>query len=176
MSRAMFISDLHFDHKNICKHRPEFESVEHHNEFILDRILTTVRRGDSLWLLGDICFSHDAVDNYMIPIRCAVSRVNLVLGNHCAETEVGQNNIKRMLKQGLIDKVYGLVSYKGAWLSHAPIHDSELRGKWCLHGHTHNTNIDDPRYFNVSCENINYTPMDFTEIKAIMKRQMEEKK
>jgi calcineurin-like phosphoesterase family protein len=52
-------------------------------------------------------------------------------------------------------------------LSHIPIHpDSLARWKANIHGHTHANNLDDPRYINVSVEQINYTPIDFEEIKA----------
>ena len=66
------------------------------------------------------------------------------------------------------DEVYSLLKYKEFWLSHCPIHPDELRGKLSLHGHTHNHNIDDPRYFNTSCENIDYTPISLHEIREIM--------
>lgn len=43
----------------------------------------------------------------------------------------------------------------------------ELKGK--IHGHVHSNNIDDLRYFNVSMENIDYTPISLEEIRSIFK-------
>ena len=43
----------------------------------------------------------------------------------------------------------------------------ELKGKINLHGHIHL--IDDLRYFNVSMENIDYTPISLEEIRSIFK-------
>ena len=48
-------------------------------------------------------------------------------------------------------KVVAYLKEHGMWLSHAPIHPDELRGKPSVHGHCHYANIqldgkDDPRY------------------------------
>ena len=45
----------------------------------------------------------------------------------------------------------------------------KLKGKINLHGHVHSNNIDDLLYFNVSMENINYTPISLEEIRSIFK-------
>ncbi len=50
-------------------------------------------------------------------------------------------------------------------LSHVPLHpDSVDRFKLNIHGHTHDRCLDDSRYFNVSCEVLNYTPISYEEI------------
>jgi calcineurin-like phosphoesterase family protein len=50
-------------------------------------------------------------------------------------------------------------------LAHIPIHPGSL-GRWKgqVHGHTHFNNLDDPRYYNISVEQTNYTPIDFEEV------------
>lgn len=63
------------------------------------------------------------------------------------------------------DEVYSLKKYKEFWLSHAPIHPDELRGKVNIHGHTHYHNISDARYVNVSMEQINFMPIELHEIR-----------
>ena len=68
----------------------------------------------------------------------------------------------------------GLEKYKGAWLSHAPIHPAELRGKINIHGHVHYANVLDEtgkldnRYFNVSLENTGGCPIALNVIKEIL--------
>ena len=57
------------------------------------------------------------------------------------------------------------VKYKEFWLSHAPIHPEELRDRINIHGHVHYKNIDDARYFNVSCENIGFKPISLENIR-----------
>jgi calcineurin-like phosphoesterase family protein len=67
---------------------------------------------------------------------------------------------------GMVDSVQSLVKYKGFWLTHAPIHPDELRGKMNVHGHVHTKTLADNRYFNVSCENVGYKPVCFDDIKS----------
>lgn len=61
------------------------------------------------------------------------------------------------------EKVYSLHKYKAHWMSHAPIHPMELRGKKCVHGHTHHHLMldqegnPDSNYINVCVE---YTGLD----------------
>lgn len=63
------------------------------------------------------------------------------------------------------NKVCGFEKYKKSWLSHAPIHPAELRGKINIHGHVHDATITDEnglpdlRYFNVSLENTGGRPI-----------------
>lgn len=68
----------------------------------------------------------------------------------------------------VFDDVQGFMKYKEFWLSHAPIHPNELRGKVNIHGHVHSATIDDDRYFNTSLENIGYKPISLQEIRKIV--------
>lgn len=45
-----------------------------------------------------------------------------------------------------------MVKYKNLWLTHAPIHPDELRGKKNVHGHCHGHILNDKRYINVCVE------------------------
>lgn len=67
------------------------------------------------------------------------------------------------------DAVYSLHRYKKAWLSHAPLHQDELRGRVCIHGHTHYHQIDDPRYLNVCVENTEMYPVSFEIVREVFK-------
>lgn len=170
MSRVYFIADLHLGHKNICKFRPQFSSVEHHDSYVVKQILETCGKRDTIYLLGDCFFTENSLW-YLKIMRESIGQIHLVLGNHCSENGRRQSYIKTMLSEGLIDNIHGLVSYKGCWLSHAPIHDSELRGKFCVHGHTHSVIVDDSRYFGVSCEQLDYKPINFQEIIKALKNE-----
>ena len=57
------------------------------------------------------------------------------------------------------------MKYKEFWLSHSPIHDSELRGKFNIYGHTHFKYVDDPRYRCVSMEQIDYKLISLDKIR-----------
>jgi calcineurin-like phosphoesterase family protein len=95
-----------------------------------------------VYVLGDACFTLETIDTFShLP-----GRKVLVRGNHdLLDTQV-------YLKY--FDGVYGLLKYKEFWLSHAPIHPDELRGKVNLHGHVHFGTLTDKRYFNCCPENL----------------------
>jgi calcineurin-like phosphoesterase family protein len=63
--------------------------------------------------------------------------------------------------------------------THVPVHPSCLeRDSWPnnLHGHLHEHTINsDPRYLNVSVEQINYTPIPYEEVMERFKTQKENK-
>jgi predicted phosphohydrolase len=74
--------------------------------------------------------------------------------------------------------VNGVVSYKGIFLTHVPVHPMELeyRIKRNIHGHLHDKVITQPiftrrvefipddRYVCVSCEQVGYTPKTLKEL------------
>lgn len=160
MSKLFFVSDLHLGHKAIPKYRPQFTTTEEHDDFIISNYLATVSKRDTIYFLGDVAFSMDAI----MRLKVLPGYKILILGNH--DTDFGIAHAQAL--QTCFNRVYGLTTKKGCWLSHAPIHPEELRGKFNIHGHTHNATLQDPRYVNVSLENCNYFPVDFTEIKAAL--------
>lgn len=167
MSRVYAIADLHLGHTNICKFRTQFSSVEDHDDYVVHNILSTCGKRDTLWLLGDCFFTEESLDHLRI-MRENIGQIHLVLGNHCSENSRRQGYIKTMLTEGLINSIHGLVKYKGIWLSHAPLHESELRGKFNVYGHSHTATIDDDKYLCVSCEQVDYKPVNFQKIKEVL--------
>lgn len=87
------------------------------------------------------------------------------------ETTERKDLIKRLWTNGVIANLHSLVRYKGVWLSHAPLHPDELRGKYCCHGHTHNHCIDDPRYYNVCVDQTDMKPVLFQDVLAELKER-----
>ena len=139
---VFFCSDLHFGHKNIQKFRPWVESEEHHRNLIKSEWQDTVSKQDVVYVLGDACFSRETLEDFnLLP-----GRKILVRGNHDVL------DTSEYLKT--FENVYGLLKYKEFWLSHAPIHPQELRGKVNLHGHVHYASIPDRRYLNCCVENV----------------------
>ena len=98
-----------------------------------------------------------------------------MLGNHDKPQHVPE-----LLKY--VNSVCGMIKLKGFVLTHCPIHESELnRFKANIHGQIHDKKICksyegdlgihydlDDRYFNVSCEAINYTPIEIEKIKELL--------
>lgn len=143
MANVLFCSDLHFGHKNIGKFRHKFVADEESNRGrIVDDWHKKVTKRDVVYVLGDACFTMETVDSFaQLP-----GKKVLIRGNHdLLDTQV-------YLKY--FDGVYGLLKYKEFWLSHAPIHPDELRGKINLHGHVHFGTLSDKRYFNCCPENL----------------------
>jgi calcineurin-like phosphoesterase family protein len=160
MSRVYIISDTHLGHNAICKYRTEFSTAEEHNHHILEEWNSVVTRRDTVYLLGDAVFSMDA----MLCAKQLNGNKILVRGNHDKlDTHVYLTAFKH---------IYGVIKYKGIWLSHAPIHPQELRGCYNIHGHVHNETIPDSRYFNACIENIGYKPILFTDIVDILNKRV----
>lgn len=142
VANVWFTSDLHFGHKNIQKFRLEVSSEEDNRRRIIadwDRLVT---KRDDVYVLGDAAFTMDAVEHF----GTLAGRKFLVRGNH--------DDLDTQAYLKYFTAVYGLKKYKEFWLSHAPIHPNELRGKVNLHGHVHYHDVEDSRYLNLCVESL----------------------
>ena len=154
-----FISDLHFGHLNMALHRG-FSSVEEHDNHIIEEWNKVVRSPKDLtYILGDITMEKSK-DYYKLDLL--MGRKIVVLGNHDRHQD-----IRELLKY--VENVAGIIEYKGFWLTHAPMHQSEIFGKHRgnIHGHNHKERIANPKYINVSCELLNYQPKTIEELLEI---------
>ena len=155
--RIFLFSDPHFGHKNMAIKRG-FETVEQHDEHIVERWNSVVGKRDVVYLLGDITMEKDSYE--------ILDRLNgckkVILGNHDKP-----QHVQKLLKY--VNSVCSMFQLKGCMLTHCPIHPYEInRFKLNIHGHVHDKTIDDIRYFNVSAENIDYTPISIEEIHLIV--------
>lgn len=158
MANHWFSSDLHLGHKNIHTFRTSFSSAEEHHEIVLDNLLTRVTKRDKLTILGDVCFTEEWIK------RLADTKLNIqiILGNHDTDRKV---NLNQWAKYFDLSRFHSLAKYKEFWLSHAPLHPDELRGKYNLHGHMHFATINDPRYLSLCLEQHDYKPIDINQIR-----------
>ena len=177
--RHFFIADTHFGDDPVRRGlRKEFKSDEEHNELIHKNILSVASTQRTLWILGD---SFTKVREFwrLEEYRLVFQQVNICLGNHC------HSSLPRYALQFKNVNVFGSIKRFGLWLSHVPVPNYELyRGNnICGHRHTrgikrtdiisdlegamHEETREDLRYFCVSCENINYTPISLGEINKI---------
>lgn len=173
MSQVFLISDHHFYHERILEFaRPQFSSVEEMNEHIVDRHNRTIKKRDTVWFLGDVCFGH--VRNLQIIKRLNGTK-NLIMGNH--------DGYGIRAYCALFNKIEAAKKYDGFAWTHIPIHpDQFFRWKGNIHGHLHDKivtvtqpvetgigmlseEMPDERYFNVSCEQLGFTPIAWEEIK-----------
>lgn len=165
MSLVYFASDLHLGHKNITRFREGFSSAEEHHEIILDNLLSTVSKRDTIFLLGDVAFDNSYCLRLLLGLQHA-TKIVWVPGNHDVSVQTILTFAEQLEYPAGKLHLPAFTSYKGWWLSHCPIHPDEIRNrKGNIHGHTHNYNIDDPRYINVSMEQLpNWKPVLFTEL------------
>lgn len=158
-TNIFFIGDTHFGHKNIINFesvkpfRP-FASIEEHDEELVKRWNRVVRKGDTVWHLGDFAFGSKHI--------ATAGRLNgqkkLVLGNH------DHYPSSEYLKY--FDKLYGAATIEGMLLTHIPVAGDQVgRFGVNIHGHLHTGTMNDPRYINVSAEQINLTPISLEDLR-----------
>lgn len=174
MSDSYFISDLHIGQKSIINYRfrpdnnnQRFETVEEHDNMVIESILSTVGKRDILWLLGDNIFNGDIkIIEYLAK---HVRHLNTVPGNHDFENKKSPS-LQEYLNVPNVNVYPGLVKYKEFWLSHAPVHSDHLRGRKNVHGHVHPYSINDPNYINVCVESdlCNFKPISITDIRDLI--------
>lgn len=166
MSR-FFISDTHFGHAGILtflrndgtKLR-DFASLEDMHEHIVLCWNDKVTPGDTVYHLGDVALHH----KHLPILERLNGRKILIRGNH--------DTAKLSQYAKYFADVRGYDVKKGYIASHIPIHEGSLaRFELNIHGHLHANVIDDPRYFSVCCEQVDYTPISFEEIQEIIKNK-----
>lgn len=164
MSRVWLTSDWHLGHRNIAKFRPCVSSMEDNTEQLVTNYNKLITKRDIVWFLGDVAFDPE----HLAVIASLPGDKRLVLGNHDTDRKVDIANLCLVF-----DQIHGLYRYKAAWLSHAPIHPDELRGKINIHGHTHSHFIMDDRYVNVCVENTGMRPILYQDIIGSYKYRMQ---
>lgn len=161
MQTIFFIGDTHFNHARILEFQPDerpFASIQEHDEILIQNWNKVVKPNDIVWHLGDVVFGTDAGYGESI-LRRLNGDKRLIMGNH--------DNLKKIDYTSFFTGVYGFWALKHKIaLSHFPLHSQQqYRYKANIHGHLHSHNIDDPWYVNVSCEQINCTPIAWEDLK-----------
>ena len=150
MSKVYFISDYHFGHAKVIEFEDRcrgkvlsVDTIQDHDEELIVRTLETINKRDTLWILGD------NGNEKLLYAMLTQTRANIkyIPGNHDSITSI------ELLATLPNLKVAGITKWKNFWLTHAPVHPQELRGKMNIHGHNHSKVIRDPNYFCVSVEN-----------------------
>lgn len=159
MSCVWMTSDWHLGHANVAKWRG-FDNVEEHDYTLIENCAKLVTKRDIIWFLGDMLLGPD----YIPMFRALPGHKRLVLGNHDTDRFAKRAGLSVIDLACIFEEVHGMVKYKKSWLTHAPIHPDELRGKINIHGHTHSHRIQDERYVNVCPEQTDFKPVKYQEI------------
>ncbi len=186
MSNTFFISDTHWGHTacwqtfkakkpgtNSSEGSEEpmrpFESTEDMDETMIQNWNDVVQPGDKVYHLGDFAI---AKKNIAVAARLNGDKI-LVRGNH--------DIYPLKLYTPYFRDVRGSHKLENFIMTHIPIHPDSV-ARWCdgnIHGHLHDGFVPhpkwptkpDPRYYCVSVERINYTPIEFGELKERFKAQ-----
>jgi calcineurin-like phosphoesterase family protein len=161
MSNLYFIGDLHLGHTNAIKWRfypdsSKFESIKEHDDYICEKWAAKITKNDIVYVCGDVAFTTDGLER----LKDLPGRKLLVRGNHDFFSAARY----LVFFEDICGITYKRSNNQKYWITHAPIHPDELRGGFNIHGHVHYKSIPDPRYFNVSAENIGYEPRTIEEL------------
>ena len=179
-----YTSDTHFGHTNVIKfdNRP-FKDIKEMEDKIVENWNSVVSKNDTVYILGDFCWSKDDEEWIRILDRLTGNKV-LIKGNH------DKKNMSKNLKDKFLDiKDYKEIKDEGrnVVLCHYPIllyKHSYDPNQYMLCGHIHitrendflnkwvkelkdtkSTNSDNcGNIYNVGCMLYNYTPKTLDEI------------
>lgn len=174
-----FISDPHFDHKNIVNwHRTEFKDHNHMNEHMVKAWNSVVTsRKDIVFVAGDFCFGGS--DRW----KHFTNRLNgskyLIIGNHDKQISGQWEFATEIMDISVTDKE--LKQPQHVTICHYPMLSwyQSHKGAWQLFGHVHGklSNKDmanddftlegklSPRHLEIGADVWNYTPVSWYQIK-----------
>ena len=169
-----FTSDTHFGHKNILKYtdRP-FSSVEEMDEILIENWNNRIEKDDEVYHLGDVALCSPK------KLREILARLNgkiyLIRGNHDKSAEACRDRfewIKDYYELEISDPE-GHKEKQLIVLFHYAMRvwQASHYGTYHLYGHSHGELPDDPNAlsFDVGVDCHNYAPINYDEIKSIMK-------
>lgn len=181
MSNLFMCADLHWGHENVLKfgRGDVFNTIEDHDEAILDNINSLVGERDTLWILGDFAFRNSRpVEWYRKQIRCR--DVHLVFGNHDPQKPQSRQRYEKLFSS---TQDYVRIKYakQAIVMCHYPIisHHGKGHGAWMLHGHSHGRLTEQYPFLSahlmldVGIDCNNYKPFSFDQIKEIMDARKE---
>ena len=162
---VLFTSDLHLGHRAICKYREHFKTTQEHDEHFIKKIEALGKR-DVLYILGDFLFDSDKFEEYHQRLQKVHCRIKLIMGNHDSLKLYENINLTKDGRKSSIEIQLPFFSYKNFWLSHCPIHPGEMRNrKGNIHGHLHDAELGEDKYFDVCPEKHQYEFVNFEDIK-----------
>jgi calcineurin-like phosphoesterase family protein len=157
--QVYFISDLHLGHRTIMMHTIRIPgadrgqsqlmvdplsplAVDEHDQWVMERLYSVKPSKRTLWwFLGDVSTTPGGL-NMLAELP---GRKKLVLGNHDLFHHTAYAKV--------FESLHGTIKKYGMWISHVPVHETELLRAPNIHGHAHHNQLrDDPRYMNVCIE------------------------
>jgi|SRR6478609_5821047 len=188
---TFFMSDTHYHHKNIVRGTTswsvtegehfkvrDFDTLEEHDDTLVERINSLVKENDELWSLGDWSFGgYEQIALFRKRLIC--KNIHLVFGNHDQHIEPINSPYRKLFascqyykEMSLkVDRKWGQVQKVKLILSHYAfrVWNKSHHGSIHLYGHSHGTLPDaGNRSMDVGVDTNNLYPYHLDEILDIM--------
>jgi len=173
--KTWFTGDMHFNHTNIIKYcnRP-FRDYGEMNEEIIVNWNKRIQHDDHVYILGD--FGMGSVESLCTIAMRLNGKKFLIAGNHDHHlTNVSFFTCFTWVKETYLLTIQDQSQPEGKaliWLSHYAhrVWPHKHHGAYHLYGHSHGTlPMGDDRSLDVGMDVWNFSPIDWSVIKHIMK-------
>jgi calcineurin-like phosphoesterase family protein len=161
-----FTADLHLQHFKILQYcnRP-FDTIGEMNSTIIENINSVVNGDDTLYIVGDFCFSSSPKQIASYRNRLWCNNIVLLLGNHDKELR------KNKKLQGVFSEVFdwGLEINEDSLriiMCHYPFETwaGSNHGSLHLHGHSHGNLSPKHNRLDIGVDTNNFKPLSFKEV------------
>lgn len=164
MGRVFFTADQHFCHHAVIAMcgRP-FYSVEDMNRSMIEAWNSTVREGDTIWVLGDFAYKGKPLEIRAIFDQLA-GRKCLIRGNH------DKQNVTQLPWAEQLDFQHLALDGCQVSLSHYGFRSwpAMHRGSYMLYGHSHGKLPGSRNTIDVGVDSVGYVPLQFSQLRAKM--------
>jgi calcineurin-like phosphoesterase family protein len=171
----LYISDLHFGHKNVIKfdYRPFFD-VDEMDQTLIYLWNTRVNNDDDVYIVGDFCYRNGRQEQWYL--RQLKGKKHLIVGNHDDKLLKNEEALSYFES---IDRIMKLKDEdKEVVLCHFPLAswEKEHYGSWHIYGHVHGNGREGDRIeaidymlgkekaLNAGCMINNYSPASLNEL------------
>jgi len=162
-----FTADTHFNHYLLAMIRG-FDTVEDHDECLINIWNSYVKKGDEVYHLGDFCFgTHKAVRSIRAKLH---GKIHLILGNHDRTNRL--HNMSETFTT--IHDLWEIkIGNKPVVLCHYAMRvwSKSHYNSWQLYGHSHGSIIPIGKQYDVGLDNNRFTLLTEQDIINVMDKR-----
>ena len=123
--------------------------------------ISKLKKNDIVEVHGDFIFDKKNYDWYITQLAKMSCRIELIFGNHDPKRLYNEPRLPRLIPQ------LPLYCKDNIWMSHAPIHPEDFRGRiGNIHGHLHTKILDDKRYYNICLDQIGMNYIEYDQVRS----------
>jgi calcineurin-like phosphoesterase family protein len=168
-----FTSDTHFGHHNILRYcnRP-FDNIDDHDNALVDNWCSVVKKGDTVYHLGDFGYTKD-IERLRKICNRLTGNIVLIRGNH--DTNLDSLKFRfQAIKDTHLLSTKVLDSKVRLFLSHYPHRTWQHRPRDCYHlyGHVHGNMGSYGLSFDVGVDCWHYRPISIVEVHSYVKDEL----